>query len=103
MALPQVGRRLGVKLPAQGRQAQFLFFPQTLDLKDELDVGRAVEAVPGAPPRGLEELSLVFPITQHVSVYPGNPAHLTDGVEGLARDIFFWHLSVITEGCREGS
>ena len=81
-------------LPAQGRQAQLLLLPQALDLQDQLDVGGAVDPVPGAPPAGLEELALVLPIAQHMGVHPGDAAHLADAVEGLAGDFFFYHLLI---------
>jgi len=49
---------LVVHLAAHGRQAQLFFFPQALDLKDELDIGRAVHTVPGAAAAGPQELAL---------------------------------------------
>ena len=66
-----------------------LFLPEALDFQDELDVGGAVKAVPGAPPAGLQELALGLPIAQHMGMHPGDTAHFTDGVEGLAGDVFF--------------
>jgi hypothetical protein len=43
----------------------------------------------GAPAAGLEELPLLFPIAQYMGAHPGEVTHFTDGVEGLARGVFF--------------
>jgi hypothetical protein len=48
--------------------------------------------VPGAAAAGFEELALGFPVPQHMGFDPGDAAHFTDGVIGLAGDILFHAL-----------
>jgi hypothetical protein len=78
-----------VHLAAHGRQAQFFLLPEAFDFQDELDIGRAVETVPGGAAAGLQELALVLPIPQHVGLDPGDAAHFTDGIKGFAGDVLF--------------
>ena len=80
---------LMVHLAAHGRQAQFFFFPEALDFQDELNIGGAVEAVPGAAAGGFQELALGFPVPEHMGFDPGDAAHLTDGIKGFGGDILF--------------
>jgi hypothetical protein len=78
-----------LELAAHGGQGQFFFIPQALDLQDELNIRGSVEAVPGAPPAGAQDLAPVFPIPQDMSPHPGDAAHLTDGIEIFLRNFFF--------------
>jgi hypothetical protein len=80
---------LMVHLAAHGRKRQLFFFPQALDFQDELDIGRAVEAVPGAAAAGFQELALGFPVPQHMGIDSGDAADFTDGIESFAGDILF--------------
>jgi hypothetical protein len=90
---------LVVHLAAHGRQRQFFLFPEALDLQDELDIGRAVEAVAGAAAGGFQELAPGFPVPQHMGIDPGDAADLTDGIKSFAGDILFHsgHWPVVSD------
>src|ERR1700730_11162669 len=63
-----------------------LLVEQTSNLSDDEHILTLIVAAVAATLDGLELRELLFPVAQHVRLYPAQIAHLTDGEVALARD-----------------